>query len=93
MKYGRRLLAFVLAVMLTAALAGCAKEGEKPGTGGKKQAEFDAFLEEQFRENVQSDSISLHYTLAHPENYGITDMEPTLGEYSEESFQIGRAHV
>ena len=86
MKNGRRLLAALLVVMLVA-LTGCSKGNETSQGGEKDQAKFDQFLEDQFRENVQSDSISLHYTLAHPENYGITDMEPTLGEYSEESFR------
>ena len=86
MKNGRRLLAALLVVMLVA-LTGCSKGNETSQGGEKDQAKFDPFLEDPFRENVQSDSISLHYTLAHPENYGITDMEPTLGEYSEESFR------
>lgn len=76
MKNGRRLLAALLVVMLVA-LTGCSKGNETSQGGEKDQAKFDQFLEDQFRENVQSDSISLHYTLAHPENYGITDMEPT----------------
>ncbi|MBQ8413341.1 MAG: DUF885 domain-containing protein [Lachnospiraceae bacterium] len=44
-----------------------------------EQKAFDEWLWEQFEDNVTSDSISLHYTLAHPENYDIIMEEPTLG--------------
>lgn len=45
------------------------------------QSRFDSFLKEVFINEVQSDSVTLNYSLAHPENYGITDTETTLGEY------------
>ncbi|MEG2440262.1 MAG: DUF885 domain-containing protein [Acetivibrio sp.] len=35
-----------------------------------------------FVNEVQSDSITLNYTLCEPEKYGITSYTPTLGEYS-----------
>jgi uncharacterized protein (DUF885 family) len=43
---------------------------------------FDDYLYELFVEEVKSDSISLNYSLSAPENYGITDSDTTLGEYS-----------
>lgn len=69
--------------LFAAVFAGC---GEKVDPE-QEQQRFDTFLAELFREEVQSDSITLHYTLAHPENYGITEPEVTLGEYSEESYR------
>ena len=45
-------------------------------------AAFDAFTESIFREEIASNTINLHFTLAHPENYGITDYEVTLGDLS-----------
>lgn len=50
----------------------------------KMQAAFDVLMDEIFVEEVQSDSITLNYTLAHPENYGITDFKPTMGSYTLE---------
>lgn len=41
--------------------------------------EFNKFLEELFVEEVSSDTLTLHYTLKNPENYGI-DLEPTFGD-------------
>lgn len=46
------------------------------------QASFDEFVNELFVEDVQSDSITLNYTLSKPEKYGITDFTPTLGDAS-----------
>ncbi len=40
---------------------------------------FDAFIEDLFAREVSSDSITLNYTLAHPENYGIESVEPSYG--------------
>lgn len=46
----------------------------------EEQDEFAGYLQEIFDENVVSDTLTLHYTLAHPENYGITPPEVTYGE-------------
>lgn len=53
----------------------------------KLQAEFDIFTDNLFLEYVQGDSITMNYTLAHPENYGIAEYTPTLGDYSLTSLQ------
>ena len=45
---------------------------------------FDKFINDLFVKEVQSDTLSLNYTLAHPEAYGINLDEPTLGEYTVE---------
>lgn len=74
-------LAAFIAVLLC--VAGC----NKGGGAEQVQEAFDQFLMEEFVEGVQSDSISLHYTLAQPEAYGIKDFKPTLGDYSEEMFR------
>lgn len=54
----------------------------------EEQEKFDEYLQESFDESVVSDTLTLHYTLAHPENYGITPPEVTYGdtEISEEAF-------
>lgn len=44
--------------------------------------DFHSFTNDIFVNEVQSDSITLNYTLAEPKNYGITDFVPSLGNYS-----------
>lgn len=51
---------------------------------------FDAYIDQLFKEDITANTINLHYTLAYPENYGITDYEVTLGSYSTE--EIGEAY-
>lgn len=45
-----------------------------------EQAKFDEWLSDSFEESVVSDTITLHYTLAHPEDYDITPSEVTYGD-------------
>lgn len=52
------------------------------GNKGSVPEQFDAYIDDLFLEDVVGNTINLHYTLAHPENYGITDYEVTLGDYS-----------
>lgn len=50
-----------------------------------EQAEFDEFLTQVFQDVMSNqDSITLHFLMQHPENYGITVPEYTLGEVSED---------
>jgi uncharacterized protein (DUF885 family) len=60
-----------------------------PGCGRQEktnsvQTGFDSFLNDLFLKEVQTDTLSLNYSLSNPENYGIKEMKPTLGEYSVE---------
>lgn len=55
------------------------------GRGESDSEKFDAYIEDLFKENAVSNTINLHYTLAYPENYGITDYMVTLGDYSTEN--------
>lgn len=51
---------------------------------------FGEFLENVFRSEVSSNTISLHYSLANPSEYGITNMPVTLGSiYSKDSSASG----
>lgn len=43
--------------------------------------DFDTFTDELFRNDISQNTINLHYTLAYPENYSITDYPVTLGSY------------
>ena len=57
----------------------------------KEQQKFDDMEERLFVEEITGDTLSLHFYLADPENYGIEDYEVTLGGYSiehvEESYE------
>lgn len=48
---------------------------------GNISALFEEFLNQSFVTLVTSDTISLHFTLADPESYGVTRPEPTFGEF------------
>ncbi|MCI8632375.1 MAG: DUF885 domain-containing protein [Lachnospiraceae bacterium] len=81
MKIKQKCTAVLLGLCLVlsgALLSGCSPE--------KEQQAFDAFLQEMFADEVTSDTITLHYTLADPEKQGITPPEVTYGEvdFSEE---------
>lgn len=45
-------------------------------------AAFDEFTESIFCEEIKQNMINLHFTLAHPENYGIADYDVTFGDLS-----------
>lgn len=71
----KRILALLCILLLVTSFLGC-------GNKKSQQEKFNEFLNEIFRKEVTSDSLSLHYKLAHPENYGIKDLDTTLGTYS-----------
>lgn len=91
-KWIKRLIGFVCILSVSIQGIGCQKAAEsvekvKDVTVDKEkeQNEFDSFLNEMFVEDVQSDSITLNYTLSKPEDYGIKDFAPTFGEYGVEA--------
>lgn len=43
------------------------------------QSAFESFLNEIFVEEMSASTISLHFTIEHPENYGISDSETNWG--------------
>ena len=49
--------------------------------------EFDTYMDQFFLNEVQSDSVTLNYTLAQPENYGIKDFKPTFGNYGQKEMK------
>lgn len=82
----KRILAYIGIIIILVHVSGCSNINKtlKEVTVNKEetQASFDKFVEQLFVEDVQSDSITLNYTLAKPESYGITDFTPTLGDAS-----------
>ncbi|MFA9463531.1 MAG: DUF885 domain-containing protein [Velocimicrobium sp.] len=74
----KKILYYFSALFLVLNLYGCNQQTNSTTT----QQNFDTFVNNVFIEEVQSDSITLNYTLEHPENYNIKNYTPTLGEYS-----------
>lgn len=56
---------------------GCSQKSQK-----SNPETFDNFLNDLFTQQVQQDTLTLNYSLAHPENYGITDPVISLGHYT-----------
>lgn len=64
--------------------AGCANYPGEPGKGGTQQA-FSDYTNQIFCSEVKASTLNMHYNLAHPENYGISDYEVTYGNVSADS--------
>lgn len=54
-----------------------------------EQDAFDTYMDEIFVKEVPCNTISLHYLLAHPENFGITSYNVTLGQATKAEFDKG----
>ena len=81
----KRILALVLVISMSFYLLGCStgKEDESEQQTKVNGQSFTEFIDELWRDNITSDTLSLHYSLAHPENYNITQDKITLGTYSQ----------
>lgn len=79
----KKLVCLILAVMLVIGCCGCDNPFEKLFSKNDvyhyETESFQAFLDDFFAQEVVCDSITLNYTLAHPENYGITEYEVGYG--------------
>ncbi len=58
-------------------LPGCSQKQNK-----NTSEKFDEYTNQLFVDEITSNTINLHYTLAYPENYGIDNYTPTLGDFS-----------
>ena len=78
-------------------LSGCtalfSDDTDTLGTKASSAVSFDPFTEDLFRSEVSSNTINLHFTLSHPETFGITDVPITLGNISSESVSASRASL
>lgn len=87
-RYGKWIIAGIVVVCLLAcaAVIMILHKGNQSGADA-----FDAYMDDLFKEEIVQNTINLHYTLAYPENYGITNYDVFLGDYSienmEESYQ------
>ncbi len=71
------IFALMLFLMLFNIL-GCSANGKD----NTPTEDFDTFLDRVFATEVQKDTLTLNYSLANPENYGIKNPEVTIGHYT-----------
>lgn len=69
-----RILLVLFAVFLSFQM-GC-------GVGEGSQKEFSNYLNQIFKSEITASTLNMHYSLAHPENYGITNYKVTYGNVS-----------
>ncbi len=72
---------------VTATVAPTATSTPTPTPAPTTEELFDAFTEQLFLDEIKLNTINLHYTLAHPENFGITEYEPSLGSFDIEEMK------
>lgn len=74
----KKLLSIFMVCLL--ALSGCTSDNKKTQDVYEYSLDsFDSFINDLFTSEVTGNSITLNYTLAHPENFGITSVEPSFG--------------
>lgn len=66
----------------TVTIGVAATETPSPTPTPSTQELFAAYTEELFLNEISLNTINLHYTLAYPENFGITGYEPSLGSFN-----------
>ena len=75
MKKTTKIISLILSFILIFSLVSCDKVNNE-----NEQISFNDYLSAEFKDFVTSDSITLHYMLKDPSNYGIEDFTPTLGD-------------
>lgn len=79
MKRQKHYFLYTLLLLITLLVSGCNPTSQETKT---LQKDFDNYINSIFIEEVQSDSITLNYTLSQPEAYGITKVTPSFGTCS-----------
>lgn len=78
-------------------ISGCATPSagstSSPAAKPSSAASFDTFVDDLFRAEVSANTINLHFTLSHPENYGIAETPITLGNLSEDAVSSSHASL
>lgn len=90
MKFKVRIVLLFLLFVLS--LTSCAQK-DSGDSVKSEQERFDTFTNQLFTDEVQLNTLNLHYMLANPENYGITDYPITLGDYSVQSFEDSKSDL
>lgn len=84
-RYLRSLSFLLILILLINLCTACFQQSRT----NRVQDDFNQFLNEIFIQQVQSDSLSLNYSLENPEKFGIQITETTLGEYSVQNMNKG----
>lgn len=80
-----RYLSLFLSLFLAVG-AGCANIAGSAGENrARVQQEFSDYTDQIFCSEVAASTLNMHYSLAHPENYGITNYKVTYGNVSADS--------
>ena len=92
---GKSRTALILSVilLLTGLVQGCGNKmaGDFAGDGERNPSQvFDAFARDLFAELASQDEITLNFTLADPQAYGITEADSAFGSYSLEAIESSR---
>jgi uncharacterized protein (DUF885 family) len=92
MRFFRKFLGVILAFVMVFSLTSCNSIidkffGDSAEADNNERQFFDELTSEIFLESVTSDTLTLHYTLSYPENYGITEHPISIGSYAEDSTQ------
>ncbi len=89
MKRLRKSTLFLAAALLIGTLQGCGGKDPK-----EEQKKFDAFVEQDFINTMESDYATMHQLMEQPENFGVDEeqVEVSLGaRYDEETLAAGKA--
>ena len=71
----------LLALFLAIGIGGC-QEQANVGNNEEMQKQFDEFIETDFVDTMESDYLTMHIYLEHPENYGV-DSSKTIVQIGE----------
>jgi uncharacterized protein (DUF885 family) len=82
----RRIFTFFLMIILC--FSGCF-----PSKTDTTQKDFKAYTKDVFQDMAASDTLTLHYTLANPESYGISSKTITFGDFRPSSFSSNRKRL
>lgn len=80
-KYLRFLLPFLLLLLAVPAAPSLIDIGKSY----RVNHQFEAYTDDLFLTEISKSALNLHYTLAHPENFNITEYSTTLGSFSTAS--------
>ena len=59
----------------------------------QEQSSFDSYTDQLFMEEMQENTINLHYTLSKPEDFGIKSHKISLGSLSKDSSKNSKAAI
>ncbi|MGN0466405.1 MAG: DUF885 domain-containing protein [Lachnospiraceae bacterium] len=99
----RKYLLILFHILLIFSLASCQKitkdlnsppsSTEKANFSKKEQKAFEDYLEKEFKETVSSNTLTLHFTLKNPKNFGIKRPKASFGNISLEDLKSDKTNL